>query len=322
MNFLNGVLMIHAPASALNNGEGEDNKGAVKKIRTGAREYPYVSSQAVRFWLRDTLRRYDSEWQASPIYRGKGKQQSYTEGDPIRYWDDDLFGYMRAEKEGTQTRIAPFRVGTLVSAAPVEIVEDFGVMARMEGDPVLHGHEFYRTALVGTFTLDLSAVGTFTVRDRAGYRNLSTAQVEVAQELGLEALKQGDSYRLPIEERLRRVASLLRALASLEGGAKQTLHHTDVSPAFVCMAVMRGANNPFAHLIRGENPPALHEGALDEALHVYQDDLLSPVLVGLRQGVMDSAFGPLHERDLDVNHPRRAFQKGIRLLWEHPEWMA
>jgi CRISPR-associated protein Cst2 len=341
--FITGIIAIHAPASALNNGEAEDIGSAVKKIRVQRDEYPYVSSQSGRYWLRETWRQTDATWQPSPIYRGKGRQQAYTAGDPLTYWDDDLFGYMRAEKgekrgrgkgeaeaapedgekgEGTLTRIAPFRLATLIASAPAEIVDDFGVMARDAGNPVLHGHEFYRATLVGGFSIDLSAVGTFTTLDRSGYRNLGRDGMARAQAAGLEALDGGAAYRLPFEERARRVASLLRAFGRLQGGAKQTLHYTDVSPAFVCMAVLSSGGNPFLNLFAPQPAPALHLGALDEALTVFADDYASPVVVGLRQGFMDSAYATLAERSLTVVHPRQAFDALADALPQHPEWFA
>ncbi|MHB8625285.1 MAG: type I-B CRISPR-associated protein Cas7/Cst2/DevR [Aggregatilineales bacterium] len=321
MNFLTGIYAIQAPASALNNGEGEDIKANVKSIRVGAQQYPYVSAQAVRYWLRETLRQYDPGWKASPIYRGKGKQQAYTVGDPLEYWDDDLMGYMRAEKGQSLTRIAPFRTSTLVAAAPVEITDDFGVMSRMSGDPVLHGHEFYRATLVGSFSLDLSAVGTFSYRDRSGYRNLSEELQASAEQLGLEHLPDQEAYRLPLEIRTERIVSLLRAFARLEGGAKQTLHHTDVNPAFVCMAVLRGGNNPFLNLVSTTSAPSLHTAALDEALNVFQHDFQSRPYIGLRQGFMDSAYSVLAERSLEVVHPRQAFEAVCLALETHGEWL-
>jgi CRISPR-associated protein Cst2 len=321
MNFLTGIYAIHAPASALNNGMGEETKAVTKKIRVGAREYPYVSAQAVRYWLRTTLERYYPEWRAAPIMRGSGsKQQAYTEGDPITYWDDDIFGYMRAEKENTLTRVAPFRTSTLVAAAPAEIVDDFGVMARMESNPVLHEHEFYRATLVGGFSVDLGALGTFTALDRSGYRNLSKEGVKRAQALNLEAISERAAYRLLYPERFQRLATLLRAFARLEGGAKQTLHYTDVSPAFVCMAVLRGGNNPFLHLLAPNG--TLNTAALTEAIQVYREDYQSGIYVGLRQGFMDSAFEPLNAFDLTPMHPREAVEAFIADLETHPEWLA
>jgi CRISPR-associated protein Cst2 len=62
MSHVTGVLIVDAPASALNNaGKDEearsDNAVAVKFIRTPEGRYPYVSAQAVRFWLRTALAR-------------------------------------------------------------------------------------------------------------------------------------------------------------------------------------------------------------------------------------------------------------------------
>jgi len=54
MAFLNGFLLIDAPAAALNNAREAtdatyDNEVGVKLIRVGRDSYPYVSSQAFRF---------------------------------------------------------------------------------------------------------------------------------------------------------------------------------------------------------------------------------------------------------------------------------
>jgi len=329
MNFITGTFAIHAPASALNNGKGEDNVGQVKAIRVRQHEYPYVSAQAVRYWLRQTIAQHEPEWQSAPIYKSTGsKQQAFTEGNPIRYWDDDLFGYMRAEKgAGSKkgnalTRIAPFRMSTLVSAAPVDMVEDFGVMGRGEGDFVLHGHEFYQAVLVGSFSIDLTAVGTFSYRDRSGYRNLSKDLVALAEEHDLEHLPEMQCYRLPLEQRMLRVASLLNAFGRLEGGAKQSLHHTDVSPALLVAAVLRGGNNPFLFLVDAKPYATVRGDVLDEALTAYVADFLSPIYAGVRRGFADDVFSVFAERKIEVAHPRQALALLADDLWQHPEWFA
>jgi len=348
MSFLTGIYAIHAPASALNNGEGSgDIKAQVKAIRVQNREYPYVAAQAMRYWLRATMERREPDRAKSPVYRPKGgKQQAYTAGDPIQYWDDDLLGYMRAEKaepkarrgrksdeteetpeiaeksDGTLTRVGAFRTGTLVASAPAEIVADFGTMARGEGHPILHGHEFYRALLVGQFSIDLSAVGTFTYVDSSGKRNLGAEGRVRAEALGLEHLPERFAYRLPFEERAGRVAALLRSFARLEGGAKQSLHLTDVSPGFVCMAVLQGGNNPFGLLVAPTALPELHAEALREVFTAYGEDFQSPLYAGLRQGLMDSSRALLAEQSFAVRHPRAAFDQVSDDLWTHPEWFA
>jgi len=209
MSFVTGLLLIDAPASALNNagsaeGARTDNAVAVKSINTRSNgRYPYVSAQAFRYWLRNTLEEQQS-WKAAPIFRES--KVAYTDANPLLYWDDDLFGYMRApsKKTGakeqreadatraaetrtdeTLTRVSPFRVSTLVSIAPVNITDDFGVMSRHEGDPVPHEHQFYRATLKGLFSLDLRACGTFSYRKKTGYLNIDLTRVDQANNMGL-----------------------------------------------------------------------------------------------------------------------------------------
>lgn len=334
MAFITGLLLIDAPASALNNSEGEDTKAKVKSIRVrGQGDFPYVSAQSFRYWLRESLERVSEEWQASPVYSGGAgkKQQAYTAGDPITYWDDDLLGYMRAEKSETVTRVSPFRTGTLVSIAPVQLVDDFGVMARVkkqEGDKegvLLHGHEFYRATLQALFSLDLARAGTFTNQRRTGFQNLGQETLEKAKQQNLAYDERYDGYRLPVADRIRRVQTLLYALSRIEGGAKQTLHYTDVNPAFVIAAVTQGGNHMFGRVIKANlsGQPSLHTEALDQALKVFEQDqeILSPIYVGRAEGFMDESRETLTSLFGTVLHPRQALDALANDLADHPEWM-
>lgn len=332
MAFITGLYLIHAPASALNNGESVDIEAQVKNIRVAGRSYPYVSAQAMRYWLRGTLDRYfAADWLASPVYTGgKGqKQQAYTAGDPIQYPDDDLLGYMRATKEETVTRVSPFRTSTLVSVGPVEVVSDFGVMARaekQEGDKegvLLHQHQFYRTTLQGMFSLDLNAAGTFTNQLRSGYQNLGAGASAQAEKLQLHYFDDLKAYRLPQQERVRRVQVLLRAMGRLEGGAKQTLHYTDVNPVFVIAAVTAGGNHPFGHIIGQdkEGNPFIKPNALKQALEMMAGEALSGVYVGRVAGFMDEAQKTLDDMGLATAHPRQVFEALAAELGANPGWM-
>ena len=93
MAFVTGLLLIDAPASALNNlgsipGERVDNTSGVKVIRTREGMFPYVSAQAFRYWLRTTAQARIEGWRAAPIYREE--KIAYTDSNPITWWDDDL----------------------------------------------------------------------------------------------------------------------------------------------------------------------------------------------------------------------------------------
>jgi CRISPR-associated protein Cst2 len=353
MTHVTGLFLIDAPASALNNlgqieGERFDNSTGVKVIRANDGLYPYVSAQAFRYWLRQTLQAANVGWQAAPIYREE--KIAYTDANPIEFWDDDLFGYMRApskresakakreadasragetETTDTVTRVAPFRVSTLVSIAPLRPTNDFGVMSRHEGDPVPHEHQFYRTTLKGLFSLNLNMCGKFSYKQKTGYRNLDDVRVEIARAKGLELLEAEKAYRLSQEQRLQRVTALFEGLAQLEGGAKQTLHYTDVAPVVTVLAVTKGGNHIFGHIIGAneEGLPELKVEALTEALRVFKDDLLSSVYVGWVRGYADDerakveALAQADDR-IRISHPREAFQALIADLEQHPDWLG
>ena len=54
---INMVWLSESDLSNLNSGEGESNFVDVKKYKKDNVEYPYVSGQAMRFYLREAIRR-------------------------------------------------------------------------------------------------------------------------------------------------------------------------------------------------------------------------------------------------------------------------
>ena len=361
MAFVTGLMLVDAPASALNNagsvpGARTDNTVAVKAIRTPEGAYPYVSAQSFRYWLRTTLENGDWGWQKAPIYREE--KVAYTDANPIRWWDDDLLGYMRAPSKRTSatekresdasrvdetptndtvTRVSPLRVSTLVSIAPANPTEDFGTMSRHEGDPVPHEHQFYRTTLKGLLSLDLHAAGRFSYRQKTGFRNLDDVRTEEAKRNNLEHNDEQKEFILSREERTRRIAALFEGLAHLEGGAKQTIHYTDVAPSLIILAVTKGGNHIFGHTVGADSfrLPSLKIEALQEALAVFESDILSAIYVGWARGYLDEQRGQLESALAEggrleqfkarfvLGHPRIVLSKLIEDLTkpENSHWL-
>lgn len=352
MAHVTGTFLLDAQAAALNNAGDvayeEDNVTGVKAIHTKNNGvYPYVSSQAYRYWLRTTLENKIPEWRAAPIVRAA--KVAYTYADPLQYWDDDLFGYMRATKRetakardareaagepiiegepmgGTISRTTALVIGTLVSIAPCTPTRDFGVMSRQkDGDPVPYSHEFYRTTLAGMFALDLASCGTFTYNDRSGERNLDEPRLKQAVEIaGIEHLETEKKIRLPMSMRVERIQALFTAWSLLEGGAKQGLHYTPVAPPWAIFAVTKGGNNIFQYVIKADRQglPTLNLDALQEALTINADQLLSPIQIGWTRGYMDEERAKLESfvnessgaHTILISHPRTAFSMFVQSL--------
>jgi len=278
----------------------------VKKLRRGGLSYPYVSPQAWRYWWRKTLSEHFN-WTLSPMVREE--KQVFTAANPVEYPDDDVFGYMRAFKKGniniTVTRVSPLKNTPLISLLPdrSSITQDDGFASRHEGDPVPYTQEFYSTVLKGAFSLDLDAVGRYTIIDKAGFRNLLKVD-EIPNKLkevkedyekirkkaeDLKAEINEKEWVMPSEIRKKRASETIKALRYIFGGAKQTQYLTDVTPKFVILAMVEGGINPFISDIVYEETGEINfdSEALVSRIEEFKD-LLNPkkVYVGKDKGFM------------------------------------
>lgn len=317
MSYLVGKIALDVNAGAPNNGRGADNMAKVKAMRVGRDTYPYVSAQAFRRWLRDSLPASESR---SPVTRsGSGKnQQAYTAGRPDLHLDDDLFGYMVAVKKENYQRDTVLATGTFVAVVPQVPTPDFGTMTRgfaVGENPVIHEHELYSADLAGDVLLDLPRVGTFEV-EGGGFRQALPPTV-AAEIDGHTAerfeLRGTQCLRMPLTERRRRVAVLLRALAGLHGGAKKALHYGDRTPAMVLLAPMKGGVNPFTRILGPRARETVFDSAvLAEEITGWHDELDGPVRIGWAPGYLgdqrDKASVELAELiragTVVIDHPR------------------
>jgi CRISPR-associated protein Cst2 len=358
MAYLTAMLLIDAPASALNNSglpiddARTDNTSSVKFIRkSGVGKYPYFTAQAYRRWLRQTIELDPQGWAMSPIYRED--KVAYTDSNPLLFWDDDLLGYMRAPgkeskkaKKDTKdtdetpvepktalegsaiTRISPLRVSTFVAIAPVNIVDDFGVMSRQEGNPAPFEHQFYRATFQGLLSFDLANAGTFTYSRRAGYQNLDSIRTQQAKDSGLEHIPQKLAYRLPIHERVKRVRRLIEAIPLVQGGAKQTLHYTDTTPVVTIAAVTKYGNHPFNFLFDEKNGQfVFNTEAFVRTLYSIGEQLHSPVYIGWKPGFaieQEEKLTSLPDeirQGLTIGTPIDVYQALSTAVGNNPQWL-
>jgi CRISPR-associated protein Cst2 len=340
MSYLAGKIVLAVTAGAPNNGQSSGTTAQVKHARVRGRTYPYVSAQAFRRWVRETMVLQGAV--PSPTTRvgkAEGKaQKATTEANPVRYPDDDLFGFMKAtakaDNEATTLRDSPFMAGTFLAVEPVRLTEDFGVMSRGIPSPVLHAHEFYTADLAAPFLLDLPRIGTFTYPGKSGAGKPNYLDEESARQAA-DAVAVGaaqvefrgqPALRLPLEQRRERAAILLEALADLAGGAKKALHYGDRTPALIAMVPMAGGVNPLGFVIDGAEDGSgleVRAGALRQELEAWQGEWEAPVRFGWRSGFRDQ-LRKKFETDLSdllgqgqvtVEHPRtvlRALAEEIR----------
>ncbi len=325
-----GTFIIHAPASFLNGaglGEGEDrNVSIVKTFRDGAYKVPYVSSQAWKRWLRNTMIE-ETGWNASIIRALHVNEKGNTdkiggEFNPVEFPEDDLFGYMRTEKgagtivieesesqqevgeSSTSTKQKGKRVKSVMRASPFSASilvslrktgwqgRDEGYVHLKEGTPQPYTTQFYDSNLQGVFSLNYKRLGVFSnIGDRIEIdETLADAFIKDKKlEVLTDQGKSGLIYGHTDAKNIRkqRASALMKSLSHLRGGAKQAAFGTDVSPKILILAGLSCGNPIFNSMFVDDgNGLTLDTEILKEVVEDYSDRICTPVHIGVRKGYL------------------------------------
>jgi CRISPR-associated protein Cst2 len=317
-----GTFLIFADASFLNGaglGEGENRNVTIPKtLRDQKNDVPYVSSQAWKRWLRNTLIE-ETGWPSSELraidQSDKGSTSKIAgELDPVTFAEDDLFGYMRAQEgQGKKSKIVeesvddedaneedapkkPPRTKALVRASPFMASllvslrksgwrgRDEGFVHLKEGTPLPYTTEFYTTHLQGFFCLAHHRVARF---ENAGDR-IELDESKVGQYVAAgKLMRSGSTYELANAPAIRaeRSGALLKALSVLRGGAKQAAFGTDVAPKLLVVAGLSCGNPIFNHLFDEQAAAGLvfRKDLLLEIANDYADRISTPICIGIRR---------------------------------------
>jgi len=249
-----------ASYASLNGSDKEaDNITNIKKIQMNdGKEYPYCSSQAVRRALREQLASIGYELSEGVVANQK-KGAASTLCDPQKYIDDDLFGFMKADKE-TVKRTSPVRVSPLISLEPYRGDLDFGtnyMSVKAGGTPNIFETEIHSGFYRGTILIEL---------DRIGKKSI------------------GDLYELELDadEKIERVTALLTAIQNLWTVGRQSRFLSDMSPKVVCAALLKVKNPVFMESVRiNDNKPDYD--IINQTGKDFEDVIIKSV-IGERKG--------------------------------------
>ncbi len=327
-----GTFVIGAKGGFLNGaglGEGEDrNVSTVKTFRDGQFRVPYVSSQAWKRWLRDTLIE-ETGWNKSELralhVNAKGNTDKIGgEFNPVEFPEDDIFGYMRTERgsgkvaaedesdidedesEVRTTKIKGKKVRSLMRASPFSASilvslrkqgwqgRDEGFVHLKEGSPQPYTTEFYNTNLQGVFCLDYKRLGVFSnVGDRIELDETKANSFLKDKKIKVifDHGNTGIIYEMEDCQNVRkeRAAKLLEALSKLRGGAKQAAFGIDISPKVIIAAGLTCGNPIFNNLFNDNGDTIkLNVDLLKEIVADYQDRICTPTFIGIRQGFLSN----------------------------------
>ena len=236
-NSLTITYLSKVSFASLNGSDKEvDNINPIKKVTLqNGEELPYVSSQAIRRALRDKIEEIGGS--ISPVdVSSTDKGAPKTALNPIKYIDDDLFGYMDATKGAeagmgtSNVRTSPVRVESLLALATYKGDLDYATnfMGKKIGlNPNIFETEIHSGVYRGTILIELDRIGKETSLKDKKTRELETVDL------------------VDNEEKAQRVITFLNAFQTLWSQGRQTRFLADISPKFIAVALMKSKNPIF-----------------------------------------------------------------------------
>lgn len=254
------TYLTKASYASLNGSDKEaDNISSIKKIQSSdGKEYPYKSSQAIRRDLREQLAVLGEKLSETEKAK-QDKGAASTQCNPQEFIDDDLFGFMQADKE-TLKRTSPVRVSPLISLEPYRGELDFatnymGVSAG--GNPNIFESEIHSGFYRGTILIELDRIG---VADAPTYK-----------------------LNLDMSERKRRVSLLLDAIQNLWGVGRQSRFLADISPKFICAGLLKVKNPIFLECLKIDEQGMVNIGLIQSTIDDYSN-VIKETILGERKG--------------------------------------
>lgn len=298
---LNVVWLSETDLTNLNAGEGESNYIDVKKFKKDGIEYPYVSGQAMRFYLKEAMRRglEDTEYMCIPNDKGE------TCGDIKKCIMCDLFGFMTTIKgKGAVTRVSPVKVSPAIGLLSFDDNANVDFLtrrhrvsegAKMEGDIV--NVEIGTNIYKGGVSIDMVRVSSDEKVD------------EEKRAISIENV-------VDIPEKKNRVKKTLEALRFLTDYSKQARLLTDFSPDIIAISLQNKYSHRLQKLFDLNDGRELNLQRLNEILNdvsEYSDKILFGMVSGIVKNEAEVKKA-IEAKGISVKTPSEVINEAINLV--------
>lgn len=273
VNCLNIAYIFKTSLGSINGSWTEGNVSTVKKITApNGQQIPYISGQSIKYQIRKAWKEMGLGETLSDIKQAEKKAGvDFTAGEPHKYLDDDLLGYMIASSGENRRRTAVVRTSAAVGLFPFRNDRDLGTKSKEEkgGDVSAGGNifetEIYYNYFRVNFLIELDRLGTF-------------------QDFELTKSLKGKTENLSVEEKRKRLVHLLNAISTIWGGGKQSRLLTDMSPKFIAITAQTAKAPIFLETLTVNENEELNTDAITEVLE-GNNKIISKQFLGLQSGI-------------------------------------
>lgn len=292
---ISAVWLAETDLTNLNSGVGGSNLVDLKKYKKDGIDYPYVSGQAMRYYLKDSIRRIVNSNDYC-VANEKGE----TCGDIANCILCDLFGFMTTMKDkGAQTRVSPVKMSPAIGLLPLNDNMTIDFLTRrkpqekageLKGDivNVELGINLYKAGL----SIDLAKIGSEEV-------------IESGHILNERKVSNDDIIK-------NRVIIALEAFKNISSYSKQARVLTDFTPNFILLTIQGRYNHLLQKAIELKKGRSLDIERLDQVLNSLNGDKL---YAGLFSGTLENEEeikGVLIKHGIALKTPTEAIDMVIK----------
>ena len=305
---VSAVWLTETNLTNLNSGIGGSNLVDIKKYKKQGMDYPYVSGQAMRYYLKEAIRRdISTDKYCVPDDDGQGC------GKIKECILCDLFGFMRTEKGvGSVTRVSPVKMSPAMGLLPLQdnFVIDFLTQKyekekgqKQEGAivNVELGVNLYKAGM----SIDLVKVG-----------GEETIDFEKHKSNGID-------YKVKaIDDRKKRIKTTLEAFKHFADYSKQARVLTDFTPDVLLISLQ----TKYHHLLqkafelknnrKDQNKKEIDTVRLDQVLTMLKSDN-DIIYAGIISGTIDNEDDlkeVLKKHKIEITTPKEAINKAIKKI--------
>lgn len=293
----------------LNSGEGGSNYVDIKKYKFQEKEYPYVSGQAMRFYLKEGIRRLRTSSDCC-VPDDKGEACGKITECPLC----DLFGFMATIKDvGAKVRVSPIKVSPAMGLLPFDANSTIDFLTRKKHKAVgekasgdIVNVELGMNLYKGGISVDVARISFEEKYDNEN------------KKIELEDMRNGTDDAAKVKEKNNRIAQVLESLSFLSDYSKQARLLTDFTPDFIIISFQNNYSHRLqkALALKSDQGINLNTDRLKEILTDISG-YANPIYAGMITGVLDNEAevkGVLTKKSIQVKTPGEAIKEAIQRI--------
>lgn len=293
----------------LNSGEGGSNYVDVKKYKFQDKEYPYVSGQAMRYYLKEGIRRLRTSNDCC-VPDDKGEACGNITECPLC----DLFGFMSTIKgKGAKVRVSPVKVSPAIGLLPFDANSTIDFLTRKKHKAVgekasgdIVNVELGMNLYKGGISIDVAKIGFEEKYD------------DTNKKMEFKDMRSGTNDTEKEKEKGNRVVQVLESLSFLSDYSKQARLLTDFTPDFIIISFQSNYSHRLQKALELKSDEGINLNT-DRLKEILTDisNYSNSTYVGMITGILDNEADVkkiLSEKSITIKTPNEAIKEAIKSI--------